>query len=105
MPRKDKSASEWTLKKFKNIKLKYNDTFDSLEDFSEKILDHLKEADSEKVRKTLHQKKKDIHSYMEKYWNFTIDIKKRRTNKIERALEKLNKATDKDEDLIRYLRF
>lgn len=42
---------------------------------------------------------------MEKYWNFTIDIKKRRTNKIERALEKLNKATDKDEDLIRYLRF
>lgn len=105
MPRKDKSASEWTLKKFKNIKLKYNDTFDSLKDFSEKILDHLKEADSEKVRKTLHQKKKDIHSYMEKYWNFTIDIKKRRTNKIERALEKLNKATDKDEDMIRYLRF
>lgn len=105
MPRKDKSASEWTLKKFKNIKLKYNDTFDSLKDFSEKILDHLKEADSEKVRKTLHPKKKDIHSYMEKYWNFTIDIKKRRTNKIERALEKLNKATDKDEDLIRYLRF
>lgn len=64
MPRKDKSASEWTLKKFKNIKLKYNDTFDSLKDFSEKILDHLKEADSEKVRKTLHQKKKTfIHTW------------------------------------------
>lgn len=101
MPRKDKSASEWTLKKFKNIKLKYNDTFVSLNDFSEKILDYLEEADSEKVKKTLHQK----NSYMEKYWNFTIDIKKRRTDEIERALEKLNKATDKDEDLIRYLRF
>lgn len=104
MPRKDKSASEWTLKKFKNIKLKYNDTFVSLNDFSETILDHLEEADSEKVKKTLHQKKKDFHSYMEKYWNFTIDIKKGRTDEIERALKKLNKA-DKDEDLIRYLRF
>lgn len=42
---------------------------------------------------------------MEKYWNFIIDIKKRRINKIERVLEKLNKVIDKDEDLIRYFRF
>lgn len=54
MFRKDKSVFEWILKKFKNIKLKYNDIFDFLKDFLEKILDYLKEVDFEKVRKILY---------------------------------------------------
>lgn len=92
MPRKDKSASEWTLKKFKNIKLKYNDTFVSLNDFSETILDHLEEADSEKVKKTLHQKKKRlsfIHGKILELYNRYKERKNRRnresTGKVEQS--------------------
>lgn len=103
MPRKYKSASECTLKQFNNIKLKYNDTSVSLNYFSEKILDHSK--DSKKVKKTLDHRNEDIYLYMKTYWNFTIDIKEERTDEIEGALEKLNNATNEDEDFIRYLRF
>lgn len=104
MTRKDKSASKWTLKKFNDIKLKYNDTCVTLAYFSEKFLNHLRNTsdDFETVHTTLDKKKLDINSYMETYWNFTIDIKERRTNRIEKALEKLNCASDEDEDLIRW---
>lgn len=88
MPRKDKSASEWTLKKFKNIKLKYNDTFVSLNDFSEKILDYLEEADSEKVKKNI-TPKKFIHGKILELYNRYKEKKNRRnresTGKVEQS--------------------
>lgn len=107
MPRKDKSASKWTLRRFDNINLKYNDTFVRLDYFSEKFIDHLKNTtnDSETVKKTLDEKNDEIVSYMETYWDFTIDINERRTNRIERTIEELNNASDEDaEDLKRYVK-
>lgn len=42
---------------------------------------------------------------MNTYWDFTIDINERRTNRIERAIEELNNASDEDaEVLIRYIK-
>lgn len=105
MPRKDKSASKWTLRRFDTLNLKYNDTSDTLDYFSDTIIGHLDDTTAETVKTTLDQKKNGIVSYMNTYWDFTIDINERRTNRIERAIEELNNASDEDaEVLIRYIK-
>lgn len=105
MPRKDKSASKWTLRRFDTINLKYKDTSVTLDNFSKTIIGHLEKTTAQTVKTALDQKKNDIVSYMNTYWDFTIDINERRTNRIERAIEELNNASDEDaEVLIRYIK-